>query len=69
MKPLTEGRAERVVWLPEVHARVGHVVKVRAEDGTWDDGWRVVEVYTRATAEDMRHRGRDHLTQRAASDI
>ena len=30
-------------WLPQRFSRVGHYVKLKMEDGNWEDGWKVVE--------------------------
>jgi hypothetical protein len=31
-----------VSWIPEPHAETGRVVKLRRDDGTWEDGWKIV---------------------------
>jgi hypothetical protein len=29
-------------WLPEEFATIGQFVKLKQEDGTWSDGWKVI---------------------------
>ena len=33
-------------WLPKEFCKVGLVVKLKNDDGTWDDGWKVKEAFT-----------------------
>ncbi len=40
---LNKETTSEVVWIPEVHARKGKILKVR-ENNLWDDGWKVVKV-------------------------
>ena len=59
---------EQTSWIPERFAKIGKILKLR-ESGVWDDGWGVVSVGGRETAEAVHNRSRYHLTQRQASDI
>ncbi len=43
VKRLPAGELVQVSWIPEPHAALGRVVKLRDEDGSWDDGWVVKE--------------------------
>lgn len=57
-------------WLPERFAVEGGVVRLRGRDGVWADGWRVESASGEALPERVvNHRSRDHVRQRAASDI
>jgi hypothetical protein len=39
-------------WIPAKYAQVGRVLDLRDEDGNWDRGWAVEEVWgTRSTTE------------------
>ena len=60
----------QVTWLPTKFARKGHFVKLKSDDGTWEDGWEVVETWgaPRSSAYVAEHE-RDYLKQREASDI
>lgn len=37
-------------WIPVEHAKQGKYIKLKNEDGTWDDGWQVREVYSTTRA-------------------
>jgi hypothetical protein len=57
-------------WLPKTFAVLNKFVKIRGEDGRWDDGWKVVEVGTVPVDEkEVMVRSRDFTKQREASDI
>ena len=59
----------RVSWIPEEFAILGRVVKLKAEDGIWVDGWKVGEVGARQEAAYVENHAMDHRRQRQASDI
>jgi hypothetical protein len=66
------GRAtcQYVTWLPEIFARLGDVVRLRQDDGSWSDGWKIDFVGPwKLSEEHMRKASRAHLKQRNASDI
>jgi len=45
---LTKGSTEQIVWLPSKFAVEGHFVKLKdKKTGSWDDGWKVEQTYTR----------------------
>jgi hypothetical protein len=64
---LRKGTKETVTWLPSKYAQKGRGVVLKKAVGTWDEGWVVVEVGARATA-DMIH-DREHLHHRKVTDI
>ena len=44
------GRIEyQVSWVPDKFATAGMVLKLKDEEGEWDDGWKVWEVSHRGT--------------------
>jgi len=56
-------------WIPEACAKVGKYIKIKRENGSWDDGWEVVEVYSKKSIEYLDSKERDYLKQRNASDV
>lgn len=67
-----EGEADmqQTSWIPAKYAVAGKVLKLRGDDGAWQDGWVVSHVgsFTRTESE-ANERSRDHLRTRKASDI
>ena len=55
-------------WIPEHLAHLGHPVKIKSDDNSWDDGWLVVEVGARQSEEYVLDHERDYKTARDASD-
>ena len=41
VKRTQSGELQQVSWIPDKFAVVGMVLKLRAEDKTWDNGWIV----------------------------
>lgn len=66
---LKRGTTETVSWIPEKFAQKTRPVKLKQRDGSWSDGWVVVEVGARASEEQVRLMERDHTRTRKASDI
>lgn len=58
-----------VAWIPERFAVIGKQIKIKRDDGTWDDGWTVTKTYSKIEADKIEGCERDHLKQRKASDI
>lgn len=56
-------------WIPEQYAHLNNYIKLKKDDGTWEDGWKVIEVGTRLSEEYVLDHERDYKTQRKASDI
>lgn len=42
LKKTPAGEFVQVSWIPEPYAAAGRVLKLRNDDGVWDDGWRVL---------------------------
>jgi hypothetical protein len=59
----------RTSWIPEVFAKVGNILKLRAKDGRWTDGWRVISASPPMDAQTVEANERNYLRQRKASDI
>lgn len=53
-----------ISWIPEKFAKVGKFLKLKGEDG-----WEVVDVFTRKCAKEVNERGQDYKRTRLASDI
>lgn len=66
---LRKGDIETVGWIESHLAVVGKPVRMKLDDGTWETGWNVIEVWTTAPSEVVKERERDYLRQREASDI
>ena len=43
-RPTPTGEVRQMSWIPDPFAVPGRVVRLRAADKTWDDGWTVTEV-------------------------
>ena len=43
---LAKNDSRQVAWIPARYARLHRVLKLRDSDGVWDDGWKVIEVWT-----------------------
>ncbi len=51
---LQKGNTHQMSWIPEEFAVKGKIIKLRDEDGVWDDGWKVNEAYsTRLETHDL----------------
>jgi len=46
----------------------GKVVKIKSDNG-WDNGWIVIETYTRLTKEDVKDNERLYTRHRLTTDI
>jgi hypothetical protein len=58
-----------VAWIPAKFAKVGKYVKIKQEDGSWDNGWEITSVGSKRKAEYVESNERDYLKQRKASDV
>ena len=58
----------RTSWIPEQFAVEGRILEIK-EGEEWTDGWKVVDVFTRASEDYVREHERDYTRQREASDI
>jgi hypothetical protein len=60
VKRLRDGEAIETSYLPAEFAKVGRIVKVREEDGAWDDGWVIRSVGGTLTEEQLADLERAH---------
>ena len=65
----SDGNLKTVSWLPEKFAYSGRVLKLKSDDGTWNNGWVVQETYNARTKDFVLSHERDYAHQREASDI
>lgn len=56
-------------WLPDKYAHRNAVVKLKNDDGTWDDGWIILETYSEMPSTFIRERGQDYKKMRQMTDI
>jgi len=61
--------SEQVSYIPEPYCVVGRMLRLQADDGTWEDGWEVVSASERRPAKAVEERARDCSKVRSASDI
>jgi len=66
---LRKGKTETTSWIPEKYAQKTRPVKLKGDDGAWEDGWVVVSVGSRASAKQVRMYEDQHRRQRGQSDI
>jgi len=61
----------KTVWLPDEVATKNKIVKFKCENGKWDHGWIINEVYHDIQLDEdaMKRRETDYKRQRKASDI
>lgn len=62
-------RKEYVCWIPEKYAVELKTLRIKQEDGTWEDGWTVMKVYTALPTAVVEERSQDYKNTRKASDI
>jgi hypothetical protein len=65
---LRKDKQHLLSWIPEARAVKGAVLRLK-NDGQWDDGWVVDEVYGTRTEAYVRAHERDHLKTRRYSDV
>jgi hypothetical protein len=60
-----------MAWIPEKFAVIGKFIKIKQDDGTWDDGWEVTGDGERKilTAKDADQQSQLYKKTRKASDI
>lgn len=67
---LAKGDTKRIAWIPSKFAKFGTVIKIKDDNGEWNDGWTVEHVSMKETDEEflVKHE-RDYKHQREVSDI
>jgi len=60
-----------VTWLPDKYAKKGSFIKIKTEEGEWDNGWGVAFVYPAIKFDHntMLKRSQDYKHQREMSDV
>jgi hypothetical protein len=66
---LRRGNTVQTTWIPSKIAVVGNIVNLKEADGSWDDGWEVLETYTGLEWAVLNERSQDYKRTRKASDI
>ena len=66
---LRRGTSITTSWLPQRYAVPGKHLRLRDEQGAWEDGWEVVETGSIALTDEVMLRSQDYKKQREASDI
>ena len=67
---LRRGSGYTVSWLPERFAVPQKYLKLKNENGSWEDGWRVSSIGSqRWDAAYLNERSQDFKHQREASDV
>lgn len=62
--------AHHMAWIPESFANVGKFIKIKLDDGSWQDGWEVIGVSDgRKSHEEADYQSQLYKKQRQASDI
>ena len=57
-----------MAWIPEKFAQIDKYIKIKQNDGTWEDGWKVTYVGGRREVLEVLAGERDYLNQRKVSD-
>ncbi len=69
-RKVPNGIATLVSYIPEKFAKVGRILKLKNEEGEWNDGYEVKFVSSeRMSSANIIITERAHLRQRGASDI
>jgi len=68
-KTETGSVTKTVTWIPECYAKVGRYIKLKDNEGLWEDGWRVVCTGSKMIASTLTERSQDFKRTRKASDI
>lgn len=69
VKLVPGGECRQTSYIPEPYCKVGKVLKLRDEDGRWEDGWRVQSAGVRRSFEQVDVQSQQYKKQRRASDI
>jgi hypothetical protein len=56
-------------WIPKRYAVVGRFIKLKSEDGSWEDGWKVHQTHTELPTKMVLEREQDYRQTRKASDV
>ena len=56
-------------WIPKKMAVKNKIIKIRHDDGIWENGWKIMEVYGQETYEDLNSQSQEYKTHREVTDI
>lgn len=61
----------QVIQLPEIYTKIGENIRLKKEDYSWENGWKVIVKYIGVDfdEETINKRKNDYKNQRKASDI
>lgn len=62
-------RLLETAFIPTRYAKLGKFLKLKQEDGIWNNGWKVTFVGQTLSADIVESNERDYLRTREASDI
>ena len=69
-KKLSNGTKTTTTFLPKKYSQVGKVIKLKSNDGTWEDGWVVQQVSKDNFNSDyINVASREYLKHRKRTDI
>lgn len=57
-----------IAWIPSDFAVEGKIIKLKENDGSWNDGWTVSKTYGTKTEKDIKDHERDYLLFNYAED-
>ena len=56
-------------WIPQKYAKKGKYLKLKNDDGEWENGWQVIDTFGVRPTADIMERSQDYKHQREASDV
>jgi hypothetical protein len=66
---LKKGDLYQTSWIPKKIAKLNTIVKLKEEDGTWDEGWEVTHVGSELDTKTVLERRNDHKNMKKMTDI
>lgn len=66
---LGNGTTRMISWIPEKYAKKNKQLKLREDNGQWENGWIVLNTYGKRLSSYCSEHERDYTKQREASDI
>lgn len=69
-KKTANGTMEQTSYIPEPFCQVGRILKLREDDGTWNDGWKVIFASSMSHSEKwVNQQSHAHTKNRMETDI
>ena len=67
---LANGRYRfKTAWIPVKFAKEGKLIKLRMDDGSWEDGWKVINAHTMLHANVVEVLEDQHRRSRKTTDV